>query len=286
LKILDLVLRGGLGNQLFQYFAGVELARQQGRILRIDTSWYDRNIHFNGMLDARKYELDSFIFEEKLLKSSRIKLQNSPRVERLTKISPRWVGLALGQVEELQPKERSLRRRLTTFGHWINQDFVPNRNKAHELLVDGLRTYGSDLAILTQEIYSREIVALHIRLGDYLKFKNIYGTTSSDYYKKVLSSQEIKGKEIWLFSDEPDSAVKVLAGLANIDRVITSEDSLSSAETIVLISHAKTIVASNSTFSWWAGYISQNSQVFFPKYYMMGVESIKTGLFVPEWNYL
>jgi hypothetical protein len=285
-KTLNLILRGGVGNQLFQYFAGVELARQQERILVIDNSWYQRRIHLNGMLDARKYELDSYSFEENLVKTTKIKLQNDPRIERLSKAMPRWIGLSLGQVEELQSMERSSRRKLTTFGHWINQDFIPNHKMAHELLIGGLRSASSTYSSLVSEMNAREIAALHIRLGDYLKFKDVYGTTGSDYYRKVLSSEELRGQEIWLFSDYPDSALEILAGESRIDRVVTNEYALSSAETIALIAHAKNIVASNSTFSWWAGYISQNSQVFFPKQYMVGLETRRTGLFVPEWTYL
>ena len=286
MKTLDLVLRGGLGNQLFQYFAGVELAKQQERILRLDQSWYERDIHLNGMLDARKYELDSYIFEERLAITSNFNLRNNPRIERLFKATPRWVGLALGQVEELQPRERSSRRNLTTFGHWINQDFIPSRKVAHELLVGGLRSVSGNYAALVDEMNGREIVALHVRLGDYLKFKDVYGTTGPDYYKRVLSSEELQGREIWLFSDQPDSALEILAGESRIHRVITNKYTLSSAETISLMSYAKIIVASNSTFSWWAGYISESSQVFFPKLYMVGLETRQTGLFVPEWTYL
>jgi len=286
LKSLDLVLRGGLGNQLFQYFAGLELSKAKDRVLRIDNSWYQREVHLNGMLDARDYELDLYIFELNYTKLTKRGFLNNPKIERISRALPRRTSLLLGHIQELGLEEDSPRKRLTTFGHWISQEFIPNRETARKLLVDGLRTPSSRFLELKDEASNKNVIAVHVRMGDYRNFQSVYGTTGPDYYTAVLKKMRKSDAEIWLFSDEPKAAERLISYITRVDKVISIQDSLNSAENIALMSCAQTIVASNSTFSWWASFLSLNSTIFFPKWYMVGKETKHTGLYVEDWNYV
>jgi len=63
-KTLRMIVKGGLGNQLFQYFAGRELSDETERKLVLDLSWYRRNVHKNGLLNQRNFMLNQYKFAE------------------------------------------------------------------------------------------------------------------------------------------------------------------------------------------------------------------------------
>ena len=80
----------------------------------------------------------------------------------------------------------------------------------------------------------------------------------------------------------------MLSQYYKIDKVIDESYGLCEAESIALMSESSAIVGSNSTFSWWAGYLSKNelTKVVMPKQYMRGILMKETGLYVSDWLYL
>jgi hypothetical protein len=120
----------------------------------------------------------------------------------------------------------------------------------------------------------------------------VYGVTSKSYYLDAIRALEnaLNGNpsEVWLFSDDPLAATEILSSYVNIDKVINDSFGLGEAESIALISESSGIVGSNSTFSWWASYLSKSekTRVVMPKEYMRGTLMKDTGLYVSEWLYL
>jgi hypothetical protein len=80
----------------------------------------------------------------------------------------------------------------------------------------------------------------------------------------------------------------MLSQYYKIDKVIDESHGLCEAESIALMSESSAIVGSNSTFSWWAGYLSKSelTKVVMPKQYMRGILMKETGLYVSDWLYL
>lgn len=286
MRTLKLILKGGLGNQLFQYFAAKNLADQQSRILELDISWYSREVHKNGLLDPRVYELEKYTFSKGITKTSKLSLFNSPYVERLTRFLPRSISIRSGFIEEMVETEVSTRERVITFGHWITQKYLPPTSALEKLLVDGLVSPSENFTRIDEELSSKKVTIIHLRLGDYQNFKEIYGEFNRRYFLNAFDKLGIISDSIWLFSDDIERANLLIGNSFRIDRMIGRDAGLSSAETLALMSKAGSLIASNSTFSWWAGYLNNGGQVVFPKQYMIGVETINTGLFVPNWLYL
>jgi hypothetical protein len=169
---------------------------------------------------------------------------------------------------------------------------LPPREELREMLVENIVSPSSGFIQLRKVLQNRKIISVHIRLGDYLNFQEVYGVTSKSYYIDAIRALEnaLKGNpsEVWLFSDDPLAATEMLSSKLKIDKVINESFGLSEAESIALISESSGIVGSNSTFSWWASYLSKSekTKVVMPKQYMRGTLMKDTGLYVSEWLYL
>ena len=104
---------------------------------------------------------------------------------------------------------------------------------------------------------SNKVLALHIRLGDYLKEPKIGMLTDVYYISAIENVEKVKSiDEIWLFSDEPETAKEYIPQKwYSILKVIPE---MSSAKTLNLMREADYYVISNSTFSWWGAFLSKS----------------------------
>jgi len=291
---LTIGLKGGMGNQLFQYFAAEEFSRLSERELVIDTSWYEREVHSNGLLNPRKFTLNQYSFHKDLRITNDFNWRNSPLTERIFRRIPIRFGISAGIAYELKRGSNipQLLSNVYISGHWIRNPILPPREELREMLVENIVSPSSGFIQLRKVLQNRKIISVHIRLGDYLNFQEVYGVTSKSYYIDAIRALEnaLKGNpsEVWLFSDDPLAATEMLSSKLKIDKVINESFGLSEAESIALISESSGIVGSNSTFSWWASYLSKSekTKVVMPKQYMRGTLMKDTGLYVSEWLYL
>jgi len=99
---LTVGLKGGMGNQLFQYFAASEISRSNSRELVLDISWYRRNVHANGLLSPRQFMLGQYSFSKDLTISEDFNWKNSPLTERILRRIPNQVTLHTGVAFELE----------------------------------------------------------------------------------------------------------------------------------------------------------------------------------------
>jgi Glycosyl transferase family 11 len=120
------------------------------------------------------------------------------------------------------------------------------------------------LNVLLNRIKIKNPVAVHIRGGDYLGDKTGIGNLSRKYYENSLLKVAKENEEVWIFSDDEKYAMNLLSDLPYRLKFIDSYRALSPFLTLVLMSKVKRIIISNSTFAWWAAYLSSNSQIYSP----------------------
>jgi hypothetical protein len=98
-------------------------------------------------------------------------------------------------------------------------------------------------------------------------------------------------ENIWIFSDEINEVTKEFCSNNNFmlqtsdDNIKWVDESLSSAETLQLMSHSNRIIISNSTFSLWAAYQNINAKVVAPKDFHPG-EKNDSKLLLSNWDKL
>jgi hypothetical protein len=275
---ITLFARGGLGNQLFQFGAALNLSTKLDLPLVVDDLLLSKSTK-NKNVGYRILELDSFeskatfVFNDASIKN-RIK---SKALSRQRIIGDRFPEL------------------LVKFGYFANEykdfyDLFDSINKPITINSYCSRPlyFGAEVGNLVQNITSiknpsdwftrhkklvsdSEPVGIHVRLGDYKKFASIYGQPDISYYINAINLlRELDGtRPIWLFSDEPLDAIELFGEKVEFDQIINSPKSSRPIETLVLLGSCKNLICANSSFSWWAGYIStvldKKSNVIFPR---------------------
>ena len=112
---------------------------------------------------------------------------------------------------------------------------------ATEVIAENSKQRGSNIA--TGKL-------LHIRRGDFLQNKDTVGLLTIEYF----SNQVEKNEKVVICTDARSDDPEILKNFPN--SLILGTDSLDTWSSFSLLSHADHLVASNSTFSWWAGIIS------------------------------
>lgn len=264
-KSICVELRGGLGNQLFGWAAGFALSKKLTLNLTLNSS----------KLIARRYELDEFTLSEGIL--------------LINKGKKRFHGIGFKEdcfeEDSFQYDSRfeSILKPKTLKGYfqsWKYFDAYGNEIKSNLIL----KRESDTLSTLSDELKKYQVLGVHIRRGDYVGLENYHGLTSSSYFKNAVQIiQKLSGFEkIMVFSDQIDIAKEVFPGA---DYYISSRELRSSPETLILMSRCNSLIGSNSSFSWWAGYISSsNSAVrIFPRPWFTNASIDSRDLLPPNW---
>ena len=301
-------LTGGLGNQLFQLAAALNLS--SGKNLELTSAYGNPRPLNSQFADLYSFSLPTNvrIIERKpatlLVKKCvgynlrmGIKLRNYEKIKFVkwliskttsfllffdlhkfvTLISSGGVGFSQINIS----KNNSLLVGYFQSFKWATSPEVFEKLKALNLL-----TYSEVLDKLYIE--SKEVLPLvvHVRLGDYLK-EDSFGVLSKNYYlqaiEKMMATHEYK--EIWVFSDDLENAKLVLPRKFEKLTKWMQEIENSPAKTLQAMRFGHGYVIGNSTFSWWGAFLSYNesAKVIAPDPWFKGMESPKD-LIPPKWE--
>ena len=135
--------------------------------------------------------------------------------------------------------------------------------------------------------YEKPLI-IHIRLGDYANL-DLFGIPEKEYYFKALRMAwaSNKYKKIWVFSNEPSKVEQFIPSeLKKFSRIVTQELE-NAAATFQIMRLGKGYVLSNSTFGWWAAFLSENenAKVFVPSPWFKNIAEPKY-LIPPRWKKL
>jgi len=265
-------LFGGLGNQIFQYMAGKSLAVDLKCKLHIDNSWLldgfthknssiaDFNFYTPDLEYGRAHRNTAHLYLDRL---ATIVARNSALVSQMTNINaPRGVGY-----EEFSKLNLGVQLR----GYYQSPDYFMKllrsgvvKESSFELLQPS-----KDFSQKFSQIPKDGFIAIHVRGGDYLKKNSNYRELSREYYETALKffSNEERDLPKWVFTDDESHAKKILTSIPGIK--FLENKSMTSAESMFLMSKAKGIVCANSTFSYWASLLSRNtSMIIAPRKWM------------------
>ncbi len=135
-------------------------------------------------------------------------------------------------------------------------------NRMVELeLINPSQTYLDALDILSNE----EFLVVHMRFGDYEQEKK-FGIPESSYFYNAINlaiSQSSFSKIVVFTNDETKARQANIDLLFEIETIYLGEDfECSPAETLELMRLGSAYVISNSTFSWWAAFLSKTAAAF------------------------
>lgn len=145
-----------------------------------------------------------------------------------------------------------------------------------------------------------ENISIHFRIGDYIKYPNIYPILSENYYiaalsliiNKLSTTTTIYGKTSVIYFCENNDIIEVeqiITSLRVVFPLITFERAsilLEDWEQMILMSLCNHNIIANSTFSWWGAYLNDNPKkiVCYPENWFMSQANKNTStLFPNDW---
>lgn len=118
-----------------------------------------------------------------------------------------------------------------------------------------------DLPNFNMNFIDDDSVAFHIRRGDYAKYPQVFGD-NEEYFRKLFN--QFKDRKINVFTDSPDYATK-FSEVAKF----TIIRSASELKDLTALANHKTLVCSNSSFSWWASVLGvEKDAIYVPKVWL------------------
>lgn len=268
-------LKGGLGNQFFQYAFGKSLEKETGATVKYDTTWFENVTGYDhGILYLDFFETEYEVADKKEIESMYpLDRLGKNIAERLSRITPFVSQLLFGYFKEIglhenvilkskpyqfkySPKVYSTGKNSYFDGYWQTTQYV---DKVSDILIKEFRLTDSlseQSEVVNKEINKSESVSIHIRRGDYTKNNH---TLPVDYYKKSVEEIEsrIEDPQYYIFSDDINwvrNNLKINGNCTYIDH----NGAETAYEDLILMSSCNHNIIANSTFSWWGAWLNQH----------------------------
>lgn len=268
-------IKGGLGNQLFQYALGRHLALINNTSLVLDV----RGFQFDPL---RSFRLDAFNISAEIMSPS----QNAFKEKILRRLrSPKNPFNSLFQEKLITIRENGfpfkkeiLNSPDNTFldGYWQSEKYfqeISSVIRSDLTLVEQLPPY---LDQLRNQICSTTSISIHVRRGDYANdpaTAAFHGLYSPGWY--VNAAEEIKksvsNPHFFIFSDDYEWVKRNLKLNSPCTFIEPSPDG-KEAQDLYLMSQCEHNIIANSSYSWWAAWLNKNpgKKVIAPERWFMG----------------
>lgn len=247
-------LNGGLGNQLFTWATAYEIARRNQTDLILNIA--NINQREFGLKD---FNLDPYGLSVSQLKSYQYKNVLAKRLWILRNKNKHYFERSF----EYRPEVSKLKSGTGIHGYFQSPKyFLTSIHEIRRQLT--LRMQSTSFLHLESEMKKSKSLVIHVRKGDYSNPKSYHKVLNRDYYREALLAVPFTESKAYVFTDDLDWAKKIIGIEATF---ITDNDLKSPAETLVLMSKGDYLIGANSTFSLWAGLLSESEKGhrIFPK---------------------
>jgi hypothetical protein len=273
-------LMGGLGNQMFQYAAGLSLALKLGAELILDTSWFRANrerrchlpfLNIESRIASRR-EIEYFVDQPGIVNRLRrwIRSESETDTRRClgqsnNRKKPSACGKGIYYKEPHFHYDKGfqyLSGDVYLDGYWQSEKYF----QAIAAVIKeqfAVRTPPDVKNLeLVQRIMSCESVGLHLRRGDYVtnpEFRRVHGLCDAQYYFQAvkLLLSECERLEFFVFTDDPEWTKRHFQ-IPSSFVVVDHNGALRDYEDLRLLSLCKHTIMANSTFSWWGAWLNAN----------------------------
>ena len=285
-------LIGGLGNQLFIYFAGLYMSKKNRTRLVCDLSFLDTDTTKHGV-SITSFNVEG-VFTRKpkwvvqiITKWSRVAAflcrRSNQFKEFYQNISKTFVSKTVGYDHELE----DIRVGITLFGYFQTWKYVRALENDSELMlkIQHPTEWFTQLSLVAER---KRPVMIHVRHGDYYQDENEFiGVLGPNYYKNAIGEVRAAGitSPLWVFSNDVESARRLLSPYVGDDvSWVESPIGTDPAEELALMQFGGAHIIANSTFSWWGAYLSRSTKlVIAPKSWFKD-EIEPLDLIPPDWR--
>lgn len=253
-------LKGGLGNQLFQYAFGRKLAIQNNSELKLDIGESPEAFHKNT---ARKFKLDRFNICASIASQEELNQIKNP-YGLLSKVLRAFRFWILKKYNiDFEQEQLYVKAPAYLDGFWQTEKYFLD---IRPLLLDEL-TLKDRLSEASKHINemiktSHSSASLHVRRGDYIsdsKTHKVHGSICTpSYYKEAITAlvNHVPLLTFYVFSDDIEWAKNNLP--VPREAVFVSNEGIQDYEELILMSLCKHHIIANSSFSWWGAWLNNN----------------------------
>tara|TARA_B100000745_G_scaffold76795_1_gene46488 strand:+ start:13529 stop:14446 length:918 start_codon:yes stop_codon:yes gene_type:complete len=261
IEMIIVNVKGGLGNQMFQYALGRKLSLKTKQELKLDITTLKRVD--SGKDTHRSFTLDAYTIEKNIATHHEITLLRYPF--GIISKGIRWFRLKILGQTHIGFEKNILSKTGSMYldGYWQSPKYFEDIRDV--LLKDFQLTAPTSkiMASYQSEIVKGTPVSVHIRRGDYVKNPRVlkeFGICSQAYYQKAVSyvQEHVTEPSFFIFSDDI-AWVKENIPLPE-STVYVSDPTLSAEEELILMSSCSHNIIANSTFSWWGAWLNQNQE--------------------------
>ena len=274
---LEVKTVGGIGNQLFCYFAGLHLAKKLKLDLSVDvTDLYKVGAKHKGTLELLNLEGTFVQRNRQQLIGSRLAYSLITVLSKPKTFRSKVVGY-----NDAIFSDDKIRRIEGYFQTYIHYFSLVNELQSIKIISPS-KWYLEQF----DKIATENPIVLHVRRGDYVNLSDLYGLLNSDYYIRAIKELSLNGLErpIWVFSDDIKEARKLLENsVPRFTNWVMPPINSAPIESMMLMSHASANVIANSTFSWWGAALNNsNKPVIAPQKWFKGMPDPEF-LYPPNW---
>ncbi len=287
--MIIVLLKGGLGNQLYQYASARALAEKNKTSIWLDLSSLNKD---TPNTTKRNFELHHF----SLIKSKDMKIINDSNLKLLKAIIQKVAVKVLKKVI-LEYVENSNHFNVDFFksdrivaidGYFQSYKYFDFLR--HQLFHDFqlIETLDDRNLEALASILSCNSVCIHVRRGDYVSLQTaneFHGLCDLSYYKEAITiiHSKIENPHFFIFSDDMPWC-RSHFNEANISFVNINNSDNAHLD-LNLMKNCKHFIIANSSFSWWGAWLAENENkiVIAPKKWFTGEDSNIEDRIPTEW---
>lgn len=236
-------IKGGLGNQMFQYACGRALSLKNSDSLTLIRTERGTDID-------RPFSLTHFNIKADVSPVRKAPLFSKWK-ERL------WQKITGDFHVSYDPKIMKLKGSVYLDGYFQSENYF--KDYENEIREDFTlqESWSGNKAVLAEILKNdQNAVSLHVRRGDYLKHPDFGGIVTKEYYLKAIAhiKERVPEAHFYIFSDDIVWCQNELGLPSNTTFVSNPE--LKDYEEMMLMSFCKHHVIANSSFSWWGAWLN------------------------------
>jgi hypothetical protein len=281
-------LSGGLGNQMFQYAAGLSLSIARKTDLCLDLSWFHNS---PADVTKRTYRLDVFALRAGIAQTRQItRIAEPSAIRRLIDRSKPYFRKNIYYEPHFHydPNFRRASSDIIMDGYWQSEEYfkgIADRVRQEFAISAPLTPPAKEMA---KKIGTTKSVSLHVRRGDYVsdpKTLNYHGVCEPEYYKEAIASlkERIGEMEIFVFSDDMDWVKENIS--TEFPMTFVNHAGRQDYEDLYLMSLCQHNIIANSSFSWWGAWLNTNPEkmVIAPSRWFNASDADTRDLLPAEW---
>ena len=264
---LFIQLDGGIGNQLFQISAAIYYGNKLKKepVFKIPLNEYKpcrRSLlltALSGEYEIYSNKLLKFRFNRFLWRIDRKLIKKFKQYSYLRRVID-FQNESDSNSINISDQTKEIR------GYFQNSTF-PIFSRESILKILTKVQISSPAKLLIDQAILEEPIGVHIRRGDYLKFEDLYGLLANAYYEEIFEQilTNSPNQKFWIFSNDLESVKnsfsqsKYLPNLYFVDL----KKELTDLESFILLSKCAGHITGNSTYSWWAAFVADNSKLVY-----------------------